>query len=106
MFKIALGFILILIFAVTVIVIKIYNLDELEYHDIYTKILFAVGGGSIGILWIWMISDFFKRNNLRRKVLWGWMLILLNWLAAIGYFLLVYFPNKRKKRGIKNNVVS
>ena len=60
------------------------------------KIVIATGVLSGFILWIWMFSDFFKRKDLRYRVLWGWVLFLANLLAAAIYFIVIYFPRAIK----------
>ena len=60
------------------------------------KIVIATGVLSGLILWIWMFSDFFKRKDLRYRVLWGWVLFLANLLAAAIYFIVIYFPRAIK----------
>lgn len=41
-------------------------------------------------LWIWMVVDFFKQRPPRSPVLWGFVLILLAYVGAALYFLMVY----------------
>jgi membrane protease YdiL (CAAX protease family) len=47
------------------------------------------------ILWIWMLTDFFRRRHVRHRMLWGWILLLASLLAAAIYFVAVYFPQER-----------
>jgi hypothetical protein len=47
------------------------------------------------IIWVWMIYDYFKRDNLKHKEFWGWSLLLLNLLAGLFYYLIVYFPQQK-----------
>lgn len=66
------------------------------------QIVVVVGVFSGFVLWVWMFSDFFKRKDLRYKVLWRWALFLANLLAAAIYFIVIYFPRERNdgKRGM------
>jgi hypothetical protein len=41
-------------------------------------------------LWFWMLADFFRGRRLKHRVAVGFCLVLLSWLAAVFYFLLVY----------------
>ncbi|MGE4545958.1 MAG: hypothetical protein AB7D06_17860 [Pedobacter sp.] len=53
--------------------------------------------GSFG-LWIWMLTDFFKRKELKQRVLWGWMLIIGNYATAALYFLFIFVPDHIKRQ--------
>jgi hypothetical protein len=68
------------------------DLGSVDQAVIATGVLSGV------ILWIWMFSDFFRRKEMRHKVLWGWALFLANLLAAAVYFVIIYFPQERVKR--------
>lgn len=52
------------------------------------KFLFVLGSISFFLFWFLMLKHFFNNKNIRRKVLWGFSLIFLSWLAAIAYFYL------------------
>jgi hypothetical protein len=48
------------------------------------------------ILWIWMVIDFIKtRKKIRNGLVWGIALVLGNWIAALFYFIFIYFRNRR-----------
>ena len=57
--------------------------------------VFAVWGatGAIGI-WFWMLTSYFKRPPVNRRVLWGWLLIIGSYAAASIYFLFIYLPQR------------
>lgn len=61
------------------------------------QIVVVAGVFSGFVLWIWMFSDFFRQNDLRYKVLWGWALFLANLLAAAIYFIVIYFPREKNR---------
>jgi predicted PurR-regulated permease PerM len=44
--------------------------------------------------WLWMLADFLKRRNLKRKMLWFLIILVLNLIGAVIYFLIV--KNKKK----------
>jgi hypothetical protein len=82
---------------------KALNLDvEYEASGPFLKGFVSFGAVSILVFWIWMFSDFFKRKTMRYKMLWGWLLLITNWLAAVVYFVTIYFPQERKSAKAKS----
>jgi hypothetical protein len=81
----------------------ILSLDSFYSNPIYNEILKTPALISF-VMWIWMISDYFKRNNLKHKSLWGWLLVLFNLVAGLIYFMFVYFPNERMRLRQSENV--
>jgi hypothetical protein len=82
---------------------KALNLDvEYEASGPFLKGFVSFGAVSILVFWIWMFSDFFKRRTMRYKILWGWLLLIANWLAAVVYFVTIYFPQERRSAKAKS----
>jgi hypothetical protein len=71
------------------------NNGDLGLQD---QVVVATGVFSGFALWIWMFTDFFRRKDIRHRVLWGWALFLANLLAAAVYFVFIYFPQERNRR--------
>lgn len=72
----------------------IVSLDSFYANPTYNELLKTPAFISL-VMWIWMMSDYFKRDNIKHKVLWGWILVLFNLVAGLIYFMFVYFPNER-----------
>lgn len=71
---------------------------SLEFSDMEVVDRFIFVGGLIGgiLFWFLMLSDFFRNVTLRYKIVWGFSLIFLSWLAAIVYYFVCYLPKKHK----------
>lgn len=70
-----------------VLLVKGDAFDEMAYS-------FIVLGGLTGLLlWIWMLTDFFKGGVKKHRILWGWALFIFTLLGAVVYFFLVYWRN-------------
>lgn len=62
----------------------------------------VVLGGVIGAFGFWfsMLADFFANRDIKRRVLWGFCLIIFSWLSALIYFFLHFLPrHKPNPRG-------
>ena len=77
-----------------------FYLDEdIDFMDVpQPGPLLAIWGsvGGFGI-WFWMLTSFFRSPPERKRVLWGWLLILGHYVTASIYFLFVYIPHKSGK---------
>ncbi len=62
------------------------------------EVVIASGVFSGFVLWVWMLSDFFRGRQVRHRVLWGWALFLATLIAGAIYFVAVYFPQERGTR--------
>jgi hypothetical protein len=51
-------------------------------------------GPGVVIIWIWMLTDFFRRTDIKQRVLWGWLLFIFNLVAGLLYFIFVFYPYK------------
>lgn len=52
--------------------------------------LFAILFGLVAfVFWIWMLVDCLKRKRFEDKLVWVIVLVLLNFIGAILYYLLV-----------------
>jgi len=56
-------------------------------------IIFGVAGG-LGF-WIMMLADYFRNQRMNHRVLWGFSLLFLSWLAAIIYYFLYFLPRQK-----------
>jgi len=65
---------------------------QLNYSEKAIIILGVVGG--LGF-WLMMLSDFFCNRKVNHRVIWGFGLFFLSWLAAIIYYF-VYFVDRKK----------
>lgn len=56
-----------------------------------------VVGGVIGAFGFWfaMLADLFANRDLKRRVVWGFCLIIFSWLSALIYFFLHFLPRHR-----------
>jgi hypothetical protein len=48
------------------------------------------------ILWIWMVIDLIRAKNFLHRTRWGIFLLIFNWIAAIVYFVTVYYRKQNK----------
>ena len=60
------------------------------------QIIFLFGGMSSVAIWLWMIADCFRKMQGSRGVIWGFIVLLGNWLGSIIYFIFVYVPRENK----------
>jgi len=49
-------------------------------------------------LWLWMLADFFRGREMKHRVLTGFCLLFLSWLAAVVYFVSIYVPASRETK--------
>lgn len=70
---------------------KTYNPNTIE------TFLVMLNFPSPFILWIWMLSDYFKAGTSEKKVVWGWSLVFGNVLAALVYFVVQWRPRFRNE---------
>jgi Na+-driven multidrug efflux pump len=48
-------------------------------------------------LWVWMVLDYkTNKKSINHRALWGWGLFIANWVAAIVYFIVIYFPREKR----------
>jgi len=94
MFKLYIGLAFCVITLGTGISTYFISSDSLSPNNFYNKILTVTCYTSV-VMWIWMMSDYFKRADIKHKVFWGWILVLFNLIAGLIYFMFVYFPNER-----------
>jgi len=52
---------------------------------------------AVFIFWLWMLIDLLQRKKMDDKLIWALILIFLNILGAILYYLLVKAKDKKKK---------
>lgn len=95
--KTAFGLTLTITLALSYLYLSIFKPGEIgEELGVADQIIVAGGVSSGFLLWAWMLSDFFRRRDVRYKVAWGWTLVLLNLLAAAAYFLVIYLPREQR----------
>jgi hypothetical protein len=93
-FKVGLGALLATAFGFAYLYVSAIGMQSaIEY-----KAVLATGAASGLALWIWMFSDFFQRQDIRFRVLWGWLLLFLNMGAAVVYFASVYAPREYRRQ--------
>jgi len=67
-----------------------------------------VVGGVIGAFGFWfvMLADFFANRYLKRRILWGFCLIIFSWLSALIYFFLHFLPHHTRIEGVRESMGS
>ncbi len=70
------------------------SLNDGRVVPAYIDLLINSGGASAFLLWIWMLSNFFKSGPKRFRVLIGWLLFIFNIAAAPIYWLTYYVRQK------------
>ncbi len=97
MYKIVIGFIMIIIVIASLIIMSLYGSSApgTEQEQILILSIKAASGTGI-ILWFWMIYDLFMREKLKYKKIWGLMFLLFNVFAAMIYFIAIYLPLKKE----------
>jgi hypothetical protein len=98
MTRLRIGYILVVTIVIAFIALPFlgFNSDAAELSPA-ALILLILATGSALILWVWMISDLFiNRRAIKFAFLWGCALVVLNWFAAVIYFLGNYSIRLRK----------
>lgn len=85
----------IVVFACYYFVEGYYQLDEeINFMDVPPPGPFLAIWGVVGAfaIWFWMLTSFFRSPPEKKRVLWGWLLILGHYVTSSIYFLFVYLP--------------
>lgn len=71
--------------------------ESLAFEDINIMDKLVVIAGVIGAFGFWfsMLADFFANKDIKRRVLWGFCLIVFSWLSALIYFVIHFLPRHR-----------
>jgi hypothetical protein len=96
-FKLGLGATLAMAFGFAYLYVSALSLESGAELPLGVKAVLATGVVSGLMLWVWMFSDFFQSKDIGFRVLWGWLLLFLNMLAAVVYFVYVYAPREYRR---------
>ncbi len=94
-FKLLFGWALVLVLATAYLYLAIVEPGTVSALSTGDQVVVASGVLGGFILWVWMLSDFFRGRQVRYRVLWGWALFLATLIAGAVYFVAVYFPQER-----------
>ncbi len=104
--KVYIGVTLILIFFVSFILlktaVKIQPDSTKTLHYLFSS-LAILGIGSAICMWGWMLIDLIKRKNLKFKLAWAVILLLIYFPGAIIYFVIVVMPAEKRRCAVVSN---
>lgn len=96
MTSIVLGFILVVSVIVSLLSLYLVDLTMLgNDKERISLLLLKLTSVSGIILWFWMIIHLLRNSLVKFKKIWLISFMVLNVLAAVPYFLFVYFPYRK-----------
>jgi hypothetical protein len=92
------GWFLIAYFILSLVVMFSLGATGVAKSGVVIRALLTTGVFCVGALWIWMITDFISRKDIKHRLVWGLSLIIFfTWGAAIFYYILIYLPRERRE---------
>lgn len=66
-------------------------------YSIFVNVFFSTGGLSVFVLTIWMLWDILSRRELRGRIFWLLLVLVILYFGAMIYFLLQYRKGNRSR---------
>lgn len=86
-----------LLFIATIIFFSFVWQGSVEYKDMPAQGRVLIFAGLLGgfTFWFSMLADFFKNTDIKNRVIWGFSLIFLWWVASLLYFFIYFLPRRK-----------